>query len=283
MKVLIPGCIFSFILMFGPIVFAQTPPDLTTLTNYPNPTAGNSCSTIGNPNSNAAKKASNRLKNRFTLPGVLEPLTLEQIKTLPFQSGGALPSIDFQSSMRPVTVIGYAQESRGGGRFATGTGEAGVPEISRVDLDDLEDHWATDLQPLWLQLAEQQPEIAGDALTPVPLPPLDEGPHLVTAAPTLGVVFGAVLGEQAHPPGVDRRHARHDDGLDQAVQRPEVVLRRRLVPLAGGGLHLAQRDVAQPALGHQPLGGVDHRFTGGRARHGRHFKAYALHVQRCVP
>ena len=61
-------------------VSAQTAtkwPDLTRLTNYPD-----SCTTDGRLDLDDAKKARNRLKNRFTLPANITPMTLEQIRTM---------------------------------------------------------------------------------------------------------------------------------------------------------------------------------------------------------
>jgi surfeit locus 1 family protein len=107
----------------------------------------------------------------------------------------------------PVTVVGYVQRSVGGGRLATSTGDAGVPEISRVDLGRLADHWQTGIQPFWLQLTEQQPPVAGDSLTAVPLPTLDEGPHLSYAVQWFIFSTIAVIGY----PIVLRRHARGRD------------------------------------------------------------------------
>lgn len=79
----------------------------------------------------------------------------------------------------PQTVVGYVQGSRGGGRFATGLDEAALPEISNVDLGALADHWGVDLAPVWLQRAETDDGSGGgDPLLAVPLPDLDEGPHL---------------------------------------------------------------------------------------------------------
>jgi cytochrome oxidase assembly protein ShyY1 len=127
-----------------------------------------------------------------------------------------------------VTVTGYAQDSRGGGRFATGT-EGGWPEISRVDLGELAERWRVDdLLPIWLQLEAQDPPAGTAALTPVPLPSTDEGPHLSYAVQWFLFSAIAVVGY----PLVLRRHARtsdddtDDDPDDAARQRPaETVVR----------------------------------------------------------
>lgn len=98
------------------LVNAQTPPDLTVIDNYTNPTSGNTCGIDGNPNSGTAKKASNRLKNRFEIPSDLQAMSLEEIKDLPPDTDGNPPSIDSQKQMRPVTVVGYVVAVTAGGR-----------------------------------------------------------------------------------------------------------------------------------------------------------------------
>jgi surfeit locus 1 family protein len=106
-----------------------------------------------------------------------------------------------------VRVTGFVQTSRSGGRFAKGSGDGGLPEISRVDLAELAERWG-ELAPLWIQLDEQEPSVTGGTLTPVPLPELDEGPHLSYAVQWFIFSAIAVVGY----PLVLRRNARgHDD------------------------------------------------------------------------
>ena len=78
----------------------------------------------------------------------------------------------------PVTVTGYAQGSRSGGRFATSLPEGATPEVTRVDLGKLGEEWGTELAPVWLQLSDQDPPPDSSLVTPVPLPDLEDGPHL---------------------------------------------------------------------------------------------------------
>lgn len=114
-------CILLIVLVFSTGLFCVTaigqgPPDLTLLTRYPNPTAGTTCGVEGNPNSNAAKQASNRLKNRFKIPSLAQSISLTEIKRMPFEEDGELPSTESQSELDPVSVIGYVVAVSLGGR-----------------------------------------------------------------------------------------------------------------------------------------------------------------------
>ena len=113
-----------------------------------------------------------------------------------------------------VRVTGYAQESRSGGRFATGLEDGSLPSISRVDLDALGEHWGSDLAPVWLQLAVQDPPVPTGTLTPVPLPQQDNGPHLSYAIQWFIFSTIAIIGY----PLILRRNARaRDDDEDELV------------------------------------------------------------------
>jgi surfeit locus 1 family protein len=109
----------------------------------------------------------------------------------------------------PVAIEGYVQRSRSGGRMATGAGEAGLPEISRVDLGRLEAQWGTELTPFWLQLSQPRPA-PGEVLTVVPLPALDDGPHLSYAVQWFIFSTIALIGY----PLILRRHGRGSDDED---------------------------------------------------------------------
>ncbi|HEX7095953.1 MAG TPA: SURF1 family protein [Acidimicrobiales bacterium] len=89
-------------------------------------------------------------------------------------------------------VAGYVQRSSGGGRFATGLGDDALPEISRVDLGDLAEHWGMELAPVWLQ--RQAVEAERGPLVAVPLPDLNEGPHLSYAVQWFIFTAIAVVG-----------------------------------------------------------------------------------------
>lgn len=79
-----------------------------------------------------------------------------------------------------IEILGRVNASVGGGRIGEAT-ESGLVEITRLDLERVEEVLAIDdLGPVWVQLAEQAPPL-GDIPVPVPPPGLDEGPHLAYA------------------------------------------------------------------------------------------------------
>lgn len=102
-----------------------------------------------------------------------------------------------------VPVDGWLRESVQKGRFgADDTGEGAL--VPRMNTDDLATRAGRAVAPVWLQLAG----VDGDSTAatfpdPVPLPELDDGPHLGYAAQwfvfaTLGVLFyGALLRRQS--------------------------------------------------------------------------------------
>lgn len=124
-------------------VFAQTPaqwPDLTRLTNYPD-----SCSTDGRKDLDDPKKARNRLKNRFTLPAAVTPMSLndlralEALQTIPkdMERDGRkfvlyeVVNVDNKPEKMGVSVVGYVKKA-----FAAGRGEScncGAREDNQID------------------------------------------------------------------------------------------------------------------------------------------------------
>lgn len=114
--------------------------DLTRLTNYPD-----SCTTDGRLDLDDAKKARNRLKNRFTLPVNITPMTLEQIratepletKTREMERDGRkftlyeVQNVDNKYEKLGVSVVGYVKKA-----FAAGRGEScncGAREDNQID------------------------------------------------------------------------------------------------------------------------------------------------------
>lgn len=76
-----------------------------------------------------------------------------------------------------IEILGRINASVGGGRIGEAT-ESGLVEITRLDLDRVEEVLAIDdLGTVWVQLVEQAPPL-GDLPIPVAPPGLDEGPHL---------------------------------------------------------------------------------------------------------
>ncbi len=101
----------------------------------------------------------------------------------------------------PVRLSGWLQPSVQRGRFGASDPGTGML-IPRLNTDSVADRIGADVADVWLQLADTDT----DQVTfpdPVPLPPLDDGPHLGYAAQwfifaVLGVLFyGALLRRQS--------------------------------------------------------------------------------------
>ncbi len=101
----------------------------------------------------------------------------------------------------PTEVRGWLRQSVPKGRFGVDDTREGV-KIPRLNLDDVSERLGEPVVPLWLQLSKDSTSVATFP-DPVPLPPLDDGPHLSYAAQwfifaTLGVLFyGALLWRQS--------------------------------------------------------------------------------------
>jgi surfeit locus 1 family protein len=76
----------------------------------------------------------------------------------------------------PVEVLGRIRRSIDDGRIGT-SATAILPEISRLDLDRVEEMLGIEVEDRWVQLDVQAPPV-GDLPVPVPPPGLDEGTHL---------------------------------------------------------------------------------------------------------
>ena len=72
-----------------------------------------------------------------------------------------------------VELVGTVQSSRRG-VFATSVGDAGVIEISQVDVTKLGERWGTPVLPFWVHATTAQ----GSPLVAVLDPTLNNGPHL---------------------------------------------------------------------------------------------------------
>jgi len=118
---------------------------------------------------------------------------------------GFVPS-NADPAIRPApdgvaTVTGWLRPSVDKGRLgADDTGRGDL--VPRMNTDDLAARLGRELPPLWVQVSSEGPLAGGSTAQfpdPVPLPELDDGPHLGYAAQwfifaTLGVLFyGALL------------------------------------------------------------------------------------------
>src|SRR5439155_26027660 len=84
-------------------------PNLDTLDNYPNP-AGTTCTLDGSGRSGSEKAATNRLKNRYTLPaGSFETILLSDIMKLPSGTPNAPTKSTDPNNNRAVTVVGFVR------------------------------------------------------------------------------------------------------------------------------------------------------------------------------
>lgn len=96
-----------------------------------------------------------------------------------------------------VEVLGRLQSSIDGGRIGGGSTSI-LPEVSRLDLDEVELMLGVELADRWVQLEVQAPPLENLPI-PVPRPGLDEGPHLSYAfqwfffSSATVVVYGLIL------------------------------------------------------------------------------------------
>jgi hypothetical protein len=131
----------AFLLLCCQTLFGQTKwLDLTRLSNYPD-----SCSIDGRQDLDDAKKARNRLKNRFVFPPNITPMTLEQVRALePLEAKPKdmerdgrkfvlyeVQNTDNKFEKMGVSVVGYVKKA-----FAAGRGEScncGAKEKEQID------------------------------------------------------------------------------------------------------------------------------------------------------
>jgi surfeit locus 1 family protein len=94
-----------------------------------------------------------------------------------------------------VTVQGYVQATQERGSFGpTDPAEGALDSLARVDVQRLQQQVDEQLLPGWVQLSEQDPAQDGALPVPVPLPELDEGPHLGYAGQWFLFCVVAVVG-----------------------------------------------------------------------------------------
>ncbi len=122
----------------------------------------------------------------------------------------------------PVRLDGWLRSSVERGRFgAVDTGQGST--IPRLDTASIAARLGRDVPAVWLQLADPDPDVVTFP-DPMPLPALDNGPHLSYAGQwfifaTLGVLFyGALLRRQARSPaGPPTARPDHDGRPDHEV------------------------------------------------------------------
>jgi surfeit locus 1 family protein len=112
---------------------------------------------------------------------VVTPLRLDDGTAVAVNRGFIPVSTDTPAPPRgevEVTGLLFATQERQGIGPRDPTGRA-LTELSRLDLDRLQQQYGPDLFPMWLQLQRSDPPV-DEAVGPLPLPPpeQDEGPHL---------------------------------------------------------------------------------------------------------
>lgn len=157
--------------LYAPTCAHAQAPDLTVLNNYPNP-FGPTCSTDGNPNASADKKARNRLKNRFVIPTDVEEMRLDEITALPPNANGALPRSDAPEQQRAVSVVGFVRGvSRGGSSGEScnckATGDSQIDtHIDLVLFPNQEENDPTGRGVLVVEVTERSRRLAAAGLLP---------------------------------------------------------------------------------------------------------------------
>jgi surfeit locus 1 family protein len=113
---------------------------------------------------------------------VLTPLLLDDGTAVVVSRGWVPIESDLELAAPPtgeVTVEGFVQATQERGAIGpTDPAEGELENLARVDVQRLQQQVDEDLLPGWVQLGEQTPAQPEDIPAPVPLPELDEGPHL---------------------------------------------------------------------------------------------------------
>lgn len=133
-----------------------------------------------------------RSRSRDGAPGswVLTPLELSDGMAVTVNRGwisnsGQLEGVPdrFAAPEGEVTVTGVVRRTETRGSLGPRDPEAGtLTNLARADVARLDQQVEADLLPLYVQLDQQRPAVTGDDPAPVPVPALDEGPHLSYAA-----------------------------------------------------------------------------------------------------
>ena len=122
-----------------------------------------------------------------------------------------------------VSILGFLMPTQERGSFGsidppTGT----LSELARVDVARIDQQYAGELAPFWLQLSRQRPPTTNDAIAPVPLPALDEGPHFAYAVQWGIFTLIAIGGYPMILRRVARQKAREADDDEDADEDDDV-------------------------------------------------------------
>jgi len=109
-----------------------------------------------------------------------------------------------------IEVLGRINDSVPDGRIATSPTSI-LPEVSRLDLDRVEELLGIEVVDRWVQLERQAPPL-GDLPLPVPRPGLDEGSHLSYAvqwfffSSATVVAYFLIIRKRRHEDELEREH-----------------------------------------------------------------------------
>ncbi|MBA3282172.1 MAG: SURF1 family protein [Acidimicrobiia bacterium] len=170
-----------------------------------------------------------RSRSRDGAPGswVLTPLELSDGAAVIVNRGwipnsGQLQSVPerYAASSGEVTVTGLVRRTETRGRFGPRDPESGVLDnLARADIARLDRQVPQDLLPVYVQLERQRPATRGAAPSAVPIPALDEGPHLSYAVQWAIFTTVALVGY----PLILRRRARdiEKEAVDEDLDGPD--------------------------------------------------------------
>lgn len=181
---------------------------------------------------------------------VLTPLLLDDGTAVVVSRGWVPIESDPERSAPPtgeVTVEGFVQETQERGSIGpTDPAEGELENLARVDVQRLQQQVDEPLLTGWVQLEEQTPAQPEQIPATVPLPELDEGPHLGYAGQWFLFALVAVVGYV-----VIIRRAAHDDEAERT--------------------RLAEEGAAGPDAEGEPADGdsVERRDGDGRDGDGR--------------
>ena len=129
-----------------------------------------------------------RSRSRDGAPGswVLTPLVLADGQAVTINrgwiaNGGEFLRVParFAPATGTVTVTGLARPSETRGSFGSRDPKTGtLTNLARADIKRLDQQVPEDLLPVFIQLETQKPGLTDQDPEPVPMPALDEGPHL---------------------------------------------------------------------------------------------------------